>query len=326
MPPVVVAHRNENPLGPPAAAVRRITEALDSLHRYPSEALAVARRAVARRYGVPDECVLFTRGVDEATDLLVLEAGSSWGAVPGFDGYWERTAALGREFRPIHLDDAWRPATDPEQFAAGGVVLLTNPGNPTGTSLPSDWLRATFASARLTCVDETYIDYASDAQSAIPTAIAADDVCVYVSFSKVYGLAGLRIGALIGAPELLDRLAARQAFLSTDTLALAGVHGAVEDDSFVESSRAFVHDAQRRLVDLLRGAPHLFAEVRPTEAGFVVTRTSRPAGDVAAALRSRGALVHDCAANRLDGWLRISVVADRELDALGVILSDLGAS
>jgi histidinol-phosphate aminotransferase len=319
-PLTIAAHLNENPLGPPPAAVRRLVEASGQVHRYPDGAVEAATAAVARHYGVPTDEVLVTRGVDEATDLLLLDHRGGWALEPGFDGYWERAAVLGLPFRRVPLDDDWSPALDPSELAGSGVGIVASPNNPSGRILPGTWIAEAIAVSSLVCIDETYLPFSSDPRSALDRASRDDRVCVFVSFSKLHGLAGLRLGALLGTPAVIASLRRRQRFHSVDVLALAAIEGCLEDVEHLDATRRHVLHWRPELAGMLRRADRLFDEVVDTEANFVVAHTTVDASTVRTALRERGLLTHDCANNGLPGWLRISIGTSDEMRAVPGVL------
>ena len=323
--PVIRADRNENPLGPPPAALERVAAALGALHRYPETDLAAATAAVAAIWDVSERNVLLTHGVDEATDLLLLHERAAWGLRPGFDGYWQRADALALPFRSVELDDRWRPTTPPAAFARGGAVLVANPNNPTGLLAPDEWLEGVASSAVLLCVDETYLDVAAaGTESMVSRAVDDDRVCVFVSFSKAYGLAGMRVGALLGAPPLIDRLRRRQPYRSVDGLALAAVLGCLDDPGHRVRARDHVLEWRPRLVATLRAADRRFADVRDTEASFVLARPRGDARHERAELAAQGLRTHECSPNGLPGWLRVSVGTAEEVERIGALVAAPG--
>lgn len=325
-PSTIALHRCENPLGPPADVERRVAAATQDLHLYPAEAGDRSAALVAAAYGVQQHEVLLTRGIDEAVDLLLLEHRGGWGFEPGFDGYAHRARSLELPYRSVPLGSDWAPAVDARSLTGAGVGFIADPNNPTGQRVPKRWLADVMEVSPLVCVDETYLGFADDNRSHVFEAVGDGRLCVFVSFSKLHGLAGLRLGALFGTEALLDRLRDRQRFHSLDVLALAAIDGCLADPLHIGASREHVLAVRPRLAATLRKADHLFDDVRDTETNFVIARAAGDAGVLRARLAERGLLVHDCAANGLPGWLRVSVGTVDEVAAVERILARMPAA
>lgn len=313
-------HRCENPLGPPSGVERYVVAAARELHRYPSEAGERTAALVAEEYDVRSDEVLLTRGVDEAADLLLLEYHGGWGLEPGFDGYAQRAGSLDLPYRSVPLDDDSASTIERSSLSNAGVGFVDDPNNPTGARVSRTWLADVLGKSRLVCVDETYLGFANDTDSLISRAVSDDRLCVFLSFSKLHGLAGLRLGALFGAGAVLDRLRERQRFHSLDVFALAAISSCMADSTHVQNSRRHVLRWRPQLAATLRRADHLFDEVRETEANFVIAHAAGDATVLRTRLAERGLLVHDCATNGLPGWLRVSVGTADEMIAIGPTL------
>jgi histidinol-phosphate aminotransferase len=313
---------NEAATGPADGAVARILAHTRELHLYPRGLHEEAEASVARLFGVQPEEVIVTNGVDEATDLVLLHAQQASCFVPGFNGYWHRAAALSIPMRRMPLDDAWQPRHEPGPQR--GALLVAQPNNPTGSRFTGEWLAVAAAAYDLVLVDETYLAFAErPAESAQAAGLA--NVCIFVSFSKAYGLAGLRLGALVGPADLISHLRQRKSFYSVDSLALHGLLGAVSDPNVVERAVSYVRKMRPLYIDTLRSAGHLVSEVRETEANFVIFRPAAgwSTGNVRRALAARGIEVTDCANFGLDEWLRVTVGSELSLQALSNAVASL---
>jgi histidinol-phosphate/aromatic aminotransferase/cobyric acid decarboxylase-like protein len=313
---------NEAATGPARAAVSRILEHVEELHLYPRGLHQRAEAAVAEAIGVDDAQVILTCGVDEATDLVLLHVNRATSFVPGFNGYWHRAEALGVPMRRLPLDDDWEPATD--LGPPGGALFVAQPNNPTGHRFAGTaWLRAAAGHFDLVLVDETYRSFADPPA---PTALELElpNVCVFRSFSKDYGLAALRIGALAGAPAVIAALRERKAFYTVDGLSLHGLLGALDDPAAIDDAVWHVRRLRPRYAATLRAAP-IVAEVRETDCNFVVFRPvdGWRAAAAVEALADRGVRVTDCALFGMDGWVRVSVGGEHALESLSRALDDL---
>lgn len=314
---------NESPLGPPAGAIRRLLTQLDRLHRYPRGLREEVTRAVAAHYRVDPASVLLTCGVDEATDLALSTRARAWCLMPGFDGYADRARFIGRPVGTIALDQDWQPTIAPDRFGAGDLVFVAQPNNPTGNLFDRGWVDALVRSPALTFLDETYLEFA-DEPSYVPRLDVAADLVVFKSFSKMFGLAGLRVGAMLGHPDLIAKFATGQSFYSTDSVALSAILGALEDTDFQERHVRYVRDARNRYVNVLAKSA-LIEEARDTKANFVLARCRNEAAAalVAGALADRWIHVRDCVSVGLPGWLRVSIGTPDDLVALAAALDEL---
>lgn len=244
---IVKLASNENPLGMSPRARAAVTAALPELHRYPDNFELL--QALARRLDVPIECIVLGNG---SNDLLEMVAGvflgpgrSSVFSQHAFAVYPLATQARGARCIMVtaagygHDLDAMRRAITPDTR----VVFIANPNNPTGTLLLPDELRSflrTVPAHVVVVLDEAYNEY-------LPSELAYDsrewlgehpNLVITRTFSKAYGLAGLRVGyALCDArvADLLNRI--RQPF-NVNNLALVGAMAALEDEAFLQQSRA----------------------------------------------------------------------------------------
>lgn len=308
---------NESPLGPSRRAVRRAVREAHNLHRYPRGLHELTERAAAEVLGVPARRVLLTSGVDETLDLLVPSASVVCYCVPGFNGFWHRASAHRRAARAFDLNDEWLPVTGPDELPAGSTLLLAQPNNPTGNFFRSSWLEAAFARSAAVLVDETYIEF-SDRSSSLTLFADHDNLLVYRSFSKVFGLAGVRAGVLVAPERMASALRCDRHFYPVDRIALAAVLGTIEDRDHVRRTAAYVRRARPALAALLREHRSLFAEVRDTEANFVLARCVRAVSPqvVRREFLACGVAVQDAGAHGLDGWIRVSVGTAEDLARL----------
>jgi histidinol-phosphate/aromatic aminotransferase/cobyric acid decarboxylase-like protein len=280
--------RNEALRGPPPGAVERVHAAIARGHIYPHEALARATAAAASHLGVDPGQLILTTGVDEAADLCILELGDPYTVTPGFDGYRDRAAALNHRCRAFRLTEEHAlPEQLIEAVAPGRLVMLSSPNNPTANTFARESLQALLARSAYLLLDETYADFCARAPG-LEWLAGHSNLLVFRSFSKAYGLAGLRIGCLIGEEHTIECLRARQAYLTTSGLAAEALIGALESDPDFPSRHASEVGALREeLIAQLR-ALALFERVYESETNFVFVRCSS-AGE---ATRIRQTLAH----------------------------------
>ncbi|MFI5005175.1 MAG: pyridoxal phosphate-dependent aminotransferase [Solirubrobacterales bacterium] len=266
--------RNEALRGPPPGAVERVHAAIARGHIYPHDALARATDAAASHLGVDPGQLILTTGVDEAADLCILELGDPYTVTPGFDGYRDRAAALNHRCRTFRLTaEHGLPEQLVEATAPGRLVMLSSPNNPTANTFARESLRALLERSAYLLLDQTYADFCVGAPG-LEWLAEYPNLLVFRSFSKAYGLAGLRIGCLVGEERLIGRLRARQAYLTTSGLAAEALIGALESDPDFPSRHAReVGELREELIAQLR-ALALFERVYESETNFVFVRCS----------------------------------------------------
>jgi len=296
--------QNENPLGPPAEAVRLMRRHAAELNEYPDGLYQQATVAAAAFYGVQPEQVLITEGVDEAIDLALLHTGAGTCFVPGYWPYWERAAALSVPMSQLHLGEEWQPGDSVDQIQ--GTMFVTQPNNPTGNLISNSWIDRAIERSELLFLDESYLEFSTE-PSRIGSVRDARSLCVFRTFSKTLGLAGLRIGVLLADQRLIAKLAARHRV--HETLALYGVIGSLKDSARVRKTVDYVVASRPSYVALLQRYRNLFVDVRDTHCNFVLARCAPPWTDktMADALDEAGIRVRRCYIMGLPGWIRVSI-------------------
>ncbi len=238
---------NETPWGPPPQVIRAIEGQLETLNRYPDPDKAVLRRRIGDRTGVPPGRVAVGNGSCEilmaAADALLEPGAEVVYAWPSFSMYPHVAAQSGARAIAVALDADGRHDLDAmaaEVTAATRLVLVCNPNNPTATALPVDAIDAFLASLPrhvAVILDEAYVEFSTlqDPDDSIDLVGRHPNLVVLRTFSKIYGLAGLRAGyALAGSEDFrraVDRV--RQPF-SVNALAQAAAAEALRHQDEVE--------------------------------------------------------------------------------------------
>jgi histidinol-phosphate aminotransferase len=305
---------NENPLGPSPAALSAVKGALAGVNRYPDGSCYYLRRALSRALGVGPDNLIFGNGSNEIIELLIrtfLRPGDeALMPEPSFAVYPLAAKAAGvtavraplKDFR-VDLDAMAalvRPRTR--------LVFIANPNNPTGTAVSAVEMKAFVDSMPedvIVCVDEAYREFArgADFPRTIGYVLEGRPVVVLRTFSKIYGLAGLRIGYGIARPEMvsyLDRV--RQPF-NVNSLAQVAALAALGDDAHIERTRRNNSEGLDYLFGALRA---MGLECVPTEANFFLVRVGDGAG-VYDALLKKGVIVRPMAGYGLPEHIRVTV-------------------
>ena len=304
---------NESPIGPSPLAMEAVQKALEGVHRYPDGASFALRAALAERLGVDAGQLVFGAGADEILELLAkafLGPGDqvvyAW---PSFAMYPIVTQGMGAQPVPVPLRDdlvhdldAMRAAVVPETR----VVFVCNPNNPTGTSVGAAEFEnfvAALPEHVILAVDEAYVEYArrSDFPDALRWLDERPGTLVMRTFSKIFGLAGLRIGYGVADPELAGYLNRVRHPFNVNRLAEAAALAALDDDAHAERAR---HVNAEGVSYLTRELQAMGVEVWPTDANFVLARTG---ADLPGRLMREGVIVRPLAGFGMPEHARISV-------------------
>ncbi len=329
---IVKLASNENPLGMPASARAAIEQAMQQIGRYPDGNAFELKEVLAARHGVPPEWLTLGNG---SNDILELAARALCAANQSivysqysFAVYALATQSLGARAIVVparelgHDLDAMAGAIREDTR----IVFVANPNNPTGTYLPKAALERFVAGvpSRVAIVlDEAYTEYLDPALRCDSIAWVRHHPNLIVSrtFSKAYGLAGLRVGFAVAQPAITDLLnRVRQPF-NVNSLAQAAAIAALGDDDFLARSLALNRDG---LAQLQQGFERLGLRYVPSYGNFVLVEVGDAASVNESMLRA-GVIVRPVANYGLPNWLRISVGLRAENDAaLAALASALG--
>ncbi|MEK6606188.1 MAG: histidinol-phosphate transaminase [Myxococcota bacterium] len=318
---------NENALGPSPRAVAAMRDAAASSHLYPDGSAWTLRQALAERHGVAPEEIVVGAGSNELINLLVQafvgQGEEALLAEQSFLCYELACRALGAAYRRVPLLNL---TFDLDGMAAAAsprtkIVFVANPNNPTGTYVA----RATLARFLdrlpprvIVVVDEAYFEYADapDYPDALQYRARRPRLVVLRTFSKIHGLAGMRVGYAICEPEIAGYLHRVRAPFNVSSGAQAAALAALGDDEHVRRSRASNLAERPRLAQALE---RLGCAVLPSQANFLLVET--PAQPLSAAglyqaLLRRGVIVRPLANYALPDHLRITVGTPQENDCL----------
>ena len=337
---VAMLASNESPFGPLPVVVEAARRALVGVNRYPDPSYASLRRALADRYGIPPSRIAVGSGSCDillAAGEALLEPGAevvyAW---PAFSVYPHLAAASGARAIEVPLDSCERHDLDAiaaEVTVATRLAVICNPNNPTSTALPLEHIEAFLERVpRHVCVilDEAYCEFAlalGDPFASLELLARWPNLVLLRTFSKVYGLAGLRVGyGLCGDErfrEAVDQV--RQPF-HLNAVAQAAAAEALRHQDAVEDRVARTIANRLALEEGIRGLGLWLAD---SEANFVWVRLAESedaAGDEAAVARGlaeRGVLVRAGASLGRDGALRVTVGTEAENAKFVAALSEL---
>jgi histidinol-phosphate aminotransferase len=309
---IVKLASNENPLGMSPMAKRAVEAAINGIERYPDQFDLI--KAVAERCGVAQNQVVLGNGSNDVLDLIArvfLAPGrSAVFAQHAFAVYPLATLSTGAELISTpaknygHDLNAMRAAIRPDTR----IVWIANPNNPTGNFLPYPEVRAfleTVPPDVVVVLDEAYNDYLAPAERVDTAAWIKDfpNLVVTRTFSKIFGLAGLRVGYAIASAEVADLMnRVRQPF-NVNNLAIAAAVAALDDHQFVAES----YELNRRgMAQLLAGLKRLGLEHIPSHGNFVTFKVAG-AAEVNQKLLKQGVIVRPIAGYGLPDWLRVTI-------------------
>ena len=323
---------NENPLGPSPKALDAIRQGLAALHRYPDGAGHRLTRRIAEVNGILPQCVVIGNGSDDIIALLIralIRPGDGvivpW---PSFLMYTISANAAGAAVTSVPLK---KMAMDLDEMAARidadtRLVFICNPNNPTGTVVSRDDFERfldRLPEHVVVVVDEAYIEFARD-PDCLRTGRAEDlarPLVTLRTFSKAYGLAGLRVGYGIMPAVLAEVLHRVRPPFNVNAVAQAGALAALDDREFLAQSLDLVH---RGLDQLHTGLDRLGLTYHPTEANFFLIDVGRPADDVFEMMLRQGVIVRSMKAYGFSETIRINAGREAEnqrfLDALETVL------
>lgn len=240
---------NENPYGPSALARKAIQESMGEFNRYAFEPVAEFKKILAEKEGVTPEHILVVNGSSETLCLVgmasALEGGAVLSAFPTFRSLMDYSVKLKARWDRVDLDEYHVHNLEALASAVKAdtrVMFICNPNNPTGTVLNGQKL-ADFAlemsKKTLVFSDEAYLEFLEpgEQRSMVELVKQGHNVIVSRTFSKVYGLAGLRIGYAIGQPDLIRKLSAYQMGPVINQAALAAAKVSLNDKEFAKMTR-----------------------------------------------------------------------------------------
>jgi histidinol-phosphate aminotransferase len=307
---------NENPLGPSPKAVMAIKSMLNDLHRYPEGGGYALVDKLASHLGVTSESIVLGNGSDEVIGLLsrtLLAPGDQ--AImpqPSFLMYEITVRSVGAEAIKVPLK---KDLTIDLEAILGHVTPLTriiflcNPNNPTGTIVTSSALNAflkELPSGVTVVIDEAYIEFVRDPNCAqgIDFFKSGFPVVTLRTFSKIYGLAGLRIGYGLMPSHLAGLLHRIRLPFNAGTLAQVGAAAALEDKEYLHKTVTLVHSG---LDSLFTAIGKLGIHCFPTQANFFLIDVQEDADDVFEEMLAEGVIVRSMRSYGYPRYIRINV-------------------
>ncbi len=306
---------NENPLGPSPLALAAIQEHLSTLHRYPDSHSYYLKEDLSRHLGIAPAQLILGNGSDEVMDLLIRALVPPGGEVLSssntFLMYGLLTQAVGGIFREVPLKEM--RVDLPAMAAAVGpqtrMIFLNNPNNPTGTVFLREEFESFLADLPLTVtlvLDEAYIEFADDPR--VPSGLdylTENRALVGLrTFSKAYGLAGLRLGYGYGPSRLLEYVNRLRLPFNVNRLAQVAGRAALKDTDFLRRTRELVWAGRDYIC---RELERLGLEFVPTQANYLLIRLDRPGREVYQAMLRQGVIIRAMDEYGFPHYIRVNV-------------------
>lgn len=332
-----VLSANENPLGPSPRAVQAFRAHAEKLHRYPEGGSTVLRATLAKHYGLDAARVVCGNGSDELIALLIHAY-----AGPGDEVLYSQYGFL--MYAIAAKANGAMPVTAPEKdyradvdailkrvTAKTKIVFLANPNNPTGSVLSREEVARLAAGLPRTClfvIDAAYAEYvvSNDYSAGVELVDSHDNVVMTRTFSKIHGLAGLRVGWAYCPANVADVLNRIRGPFNVNAAAQTAAVAALEDVAFTDATRTH-NDIWRPW--LTKELTALGLTVLPSVGNFILVRfpndQSRDANAADAFLARRGIIPRKVAAYGLPEFLRITIGTEAETRATSAALADFMA-
>jgi histidinol-phosphate aminotransferase len=286
---------NENPYGPSPRAIKAMAESYGLCCRYPDEHAQALIDGLAKLNNVPPDQILIGDGSGEILKLAAdaftgPQSGALVAADPTFEAILNHAALHGAEVKKVPLTSSF--SHDLAQMGAAaqrGLVYICNPNNPTASITPKNDLREFIRSTPpevTILVDEAYFHFAdsSDYESVIPLVKDHPNLIVARTFSKIYGMAGLRCGYCIAQKPTIEKLRKDQPWDSVNCMALAAAVASVGDPEQVTNGQRLILDARKFTIGELAKAGH---PTIPSQANFIMFDCQRPVVPLIAAMKER---------------------------------------
>lgn len=318
----VKLNTNESPLPPSPRVLQAIREAVTGdLRLYPSPTAAPARKAIARRFGLEPSQVAVGNGGDELIEMCFRAFAGAGDTVayptptyPLFDPLCRVHEAVAST-HPTELPGQLPPSLGADPAS---LKFIVNPNSPTGALFDKRDVEAAASSSGVVVIDEAYVDFA--AHSCLPLLERHDNVLLLRTFSKSYGLAGMRIGFALGTPDLIEALDSVKDSYNVDRLAIVAAVAAIEDE---EHHKKLVDEVVRNRGELSNSLEKMEFELVPSSTNFVFVKPPKPSAEVVAALRERKILVRHYDREPIAGWIRITIGTREQHEKLLAALKEI---
>lgn len=331
---VIKMASNENPLGPSPLALEKVRETLNELNLYPDSSCYYLKKKLAEKLGFEEEAFIIGNGSDELLRLITETFVGPLDEVvygdPSFVEYEFMATIMGGKCVAVPLRDFRYDLKSMKEKIndCTKIVYICNPNNPTGSMVTAQELREFMNGLPddiLVVFDEAYYEYvdSQDYLSGVEFLREGRNVIVLRTFSKIYGLAGLRIGYGITTPEIAGAVNRVREPFNVNSLAQAAAMGALDDEEHLKKSRA---NNQKGKEFLEKSFTAMGLSFVPTQANFIFVDLGRDCRPVFQALLKMGVIVRTGDIFGYPTFIRVTIGTPQEnerfVEALKTILGD----
>ena len=292
---IVRLSANENPYGPSSKALQAMTDSFGLACRYPDEHNNLLIDKLAKLNGVSHDQILLGDGSGEILKLCAEtftgpQNGKLVAADPTFEAILNGASANGAEVVKVPLTSSFAHDLPKMLTAAkGGLIYICNPNNPTASITPKDELHEFIVKTTpdtMILVDEAYFHYADspDYESVIPLVEERPNLIVSRTFSKIYGMAGLRCGYCVAQKETVERMRRNQMWDSVNCMALAAATASLDDPDHVPNGQRLNREAKTFVISELDKMGY---KQIPSQANFIMFDCKRPVVPIIKAMKER---------------------------------------
>ncbi|MBF9016637.1 MULTISPECIES: histidinol-phosphate transaminase [unclassified Oceanispirochaeta] len=306
---------NENPLGPSPRALAAINREMNHLHRYPDGRSSVLIEALAEHFDLKKECFIAGNGSDEIFALIAgtyLEEGQEVVTADStfseynfsgllFGGHVKKVPLIEGKFDPQGLLNAVTDKTS--------LVFIANPNNPTGTFLDCSEIRSfmeKLPKSVILVLDEAYAEFSThkDFCSGRDMVMEYPNLIVTRTFSKIYGLAGLRLGFAMGHPDIIQEIFRSKQAFNVNLLAQKAGAEALKDDEFIERTLKLCREGREYLYKALEEEGFFYY---PSEANFICIRINKDSKEVFDSFLDQGMAIRPLSSFGMNDWIRYTI-------------------
>jgi histidinol-phosphate aminotransferase len=318
---------NENPLGVSPKGIAALNAAANVVNIYPDPSAISLRKAIARKLGTSMDQIIVSNGASGVlrlvTEILIEDGDEVIYSKPTFPAYYNNTVRHGGVPIEIPLAEGYTYNLDGMLKAINDktkLMIICNPNNPTGTILPYDQIEKFLEAVPndiLVIIDEAYIEFVEnrDQVDSLQGLNKFSNVLIVRTFSKIYGLAGLRIGYGIASEEIIDTLyKAHQTFV-TSSPALAAAEAAIDDDEFIHTVKS---NNQIGKEYLFQEFTKMGFDVTPSEANFLFVDMKAEGKYIYEELVKKGCIIRP-----MGKFVRVTIGTDAENKILVSALKEI---
>ncbi|RNB80530.1 histidinol-phosphate transaminase [Brevibacillus nitrificans] len=331
LPTIIRLASNENPFGTSPKAVQAMQKALVDSQLYPEGSCKELRVRLAQEYGIEADQIVVANGADHVIKLIgaayINPGDEVIYCTPTFPTY--RSTVLLHEGVPVEIP-THAHSYDLEAILAAiteqtKMIFVCNPNNPTGTILQERQLESFLARVPkhvIVVLDEAYIEFIQQPHYKNGIDYLKENISLITirTFSKLYGLAGLRIGYAIGPKAFMQPLGAVREHFAVNRLAVAGALAALDDHEFVSQT---LRENREQMTEMSYALQALGYEVTPSHANFLFIDMKQDTAPIYQALMKRGILIRPCGSWKLPTHARITIGTKQQNQALLSALADI---